>query len=63
METTAAINQGDVKFEINDKGIAAIEFYHPLSNSLPGKVLAKLANTITELGKNNDVKVIIIKRV
>ena len=59
MET--AIEQGNVEFDLNEKGIATIEFFHPLSNSLPGKVLNKLANTITEVGNNNDVKVIILK--
>lgn len=57
----SAIDQGDVKAEIDESGIATIEFHHPLSNSLPGKVLAKLANTITEMGQNDDVKVIILK--
>lgn len=42
-------------------GIATIEFYTPKHNSLPGDILAKLANTITELGKDDDVKVIILK--
>lgn len=56
-----ATEQGNVKFEINEKGIATIEFSHPMSNSLPGKVLNKLANTITELGNNEHVKVIILK--
>jgi methylglutaconyl-CoA hydratase len=56
-----AIEQGNVEYVINDRGIATIEFYHPLSNSLPGKVLNKLANTITEVGNNKDVKVIILK--
>lgn len=56
-----AINQGDVKFTISDNGIATVEFFHPLSNSLPGKVLAKLANTITELGGNDSVKVIVLQ--
>ena len=56
-----AINQGDVNFEIDSNGIATVEFYHPLSNSLPGKVLAKLAHTITDLGNNNQVTVIILK--
>jgi len=56
-----ATEQGNVKFEINEKGIATIEFFHPMSNSLPGKVLNKLANTITELGNNEQVKVIILK--
>ncbi len=56
-----ATEQGNVKFEINEKGIATIEFFHPMSNSLPGKVLNQLANTITELGNNSQVKVIILK--
>lgn len=56
-----ATEQGNVTFEINEKGIATIEFFHPMSNSLPGKVLNQLANTITELGNNDQVKVIILK--
>ncbi len=56
-----AINQGHVHFEINEKGIATVEFGHPLSNSLPGKILQKLADTITEMGENEAVKVIILK--
>ncbi|MDB4534182.1 enoyl-CoA hydratase/isomerase family protein [Vicingaceae bacterium] len=59
--TTTAVEQGTVEIAINDKGIATIEFFHPLSNSLPGKVLNKLADTITEAGKNDDIKVIILK--
>lgn len=56
-----AVEQGNVEFTINEKGIATIEFFHPLSNSLPGKVLNKLANTITEAGNNDTIKVIILK--
>jgi len=56
-----ATEQGNVTFEINEKGIATIEFFHSMSNSLPGKVLNKLANTITELGNKENVKVIILK--
>jgi len=55
-----AIEQGEVKCNI-EEGIAIIEFSHPLSNSLPGKVLAKLAETITDLGNNDNVVVIILK--
>tara|TARA_R110002072_G_scaffold216105_7_gene373480 strand:- start:2379 stop:3149 length:771 start_codon:yes stop_codon:yes gene_type:complete len=55
-----AIKQGDVKVDIT-KGLATIEFFHPLSNSLPGRVLAKLANTIAEAGNNDEVKVILLK--
>jgi len=55
-----AIEQGEVKCNI-EEGIAIIEFFHPLSNSLPGKVLAKLAETITYLGNDDNVAVIILK--
>ncbi len=41
--------------------IATIEFFHPEQNSLPGSVLKKLADTITEAGNNDAVKVIILK--
>jgi len=57
---TSLIEQGDVKHAI-ENGIATITFSHPKSNSLPGKVLAKLAATITELGLNDDAKVIVLK--
>ncbi len=55
-----AVDQGDVKYSIAN-GIATVEFHHPLSNSLPGKVLAKLADTITKLGANDDALVIIVR--
>ena len=58
---TDAIDQGHVLVSTNESGIATIEFGHPLSNSLPGKILQKLAETITSLGISNDVKVIILK--
>ena len=41
--------------------IATIEFYHPKGNSLPGALLRELAETITQTGAQNDVKVIILK--
>jgi len=56
-----AIDQGFVDHKIDVKGIATIEFGHPLSNSLPGKILQKLADVITELGENDAVKVIILR--
>lgn len=58
---SSAINQGFVEFAISPSGIATIEFGHPLSNSLPGKILQKLAQTITDLGNDNSVKVIVLK--
>ncbi len=44
-----------------ENGIETIEFFHPAHNSLPGDILAQLANAITEAGKNDAVKVIILK--
>ncbi len=55
------INQGSVDFSIDSNGIGTITFFHPMSNSLPGKILRKLADTIETLGKNNAVKVIVLK--
>jgi len=49
-----------VKLNIED-GIGTIEFFHPQSNSLPGKILQKLADTITEAGNNDEILVVILK--
>ena len=38
-------NSGSVHFEINKNGVGTIEFYHPLSNSLPGNLLKKFQIT------------------
>lgn len=56
-----AINQGSVEYSISENGIGTIEFGHPLSNSLPGKILRKLADTITLLGNDDKVKVIVLR--
>jgi methylglutaconyl-CoA hydratase len=57
----SAVDQGFVNYTIELNGVATIEFGHPLSNSLPGKILQKLAETITELGQNDEVKVIVLR--
>lgn len=41
--------------------IGTIEFYHPKGNSLPGKLLRELAQTITDAGENEDIRVVVIK--
>ncbi|MEP2023230.1 MAG: enoyl-CoA hydratase/isomerase family protein [Reichenbachiella sp.] len=51
---------GSVNIEIKS-GIGTITFFHPQSNSLPGEILNLLANTITQAGENEDVKVIVLK--
>ena len=56
-----AIDLGHVEYSVSESGIATIEFGHPLSNSLPGKILQKLADTITSLGQDDSVKVIVLK--
>ncbi|MEY4603670.1 MAG: hypothetical protein RIT43_962 [Bacteroidota bacterium] len=57
----SATEQGHVHFSIDEKGIGTIEFGHPMSNSLPGKILQKLADTIALLGQDSQVKVIVLK--
>lgn len=49
-----------VKQDIRNN-IATIEFFHPEQNSLPGTILAQLAQTITDAGNNSEVLVIILK--
>ena len=41
--------------------IAEITFFHPQSNSLPGALLMLLASEIEKAGKNNEVKVILLR--
>ncbi len=44
-----------------ENGVGTIEFFHPAHNSLPGDILAKLAQTITDAGNNDEIKVIVLK--
>jgi methylglutaconyl-CoA hydratase len=55
------LDQGSVTTTINEQGIAHVEFFHPLSNSMPGKLLGELAQEIRNLGSNDAVKVIILR--
>jgi methylglutaconyl-CoA hydratase len=57
---TNSKEQGHVHTSIAN-GIATIEFYHPLSNSLPGVLLKKIAETILEMGMQNEISVIVLK--
>lgn len=56
-----AREQGFVDVELSSNGLGTITFGHPMSNSLPGKILRKLAETISELGQNDAVKVILLR--
>ncbi len=43
------------------KGITTIEFFHPQSNSLPGKLLNELATAISHTGEDPNTAVIILR--
>lgn len=60
MELNQALQEGGVTTSFSG-GIASIEFHHPLSNSLPGKVLRELAEAIENFGKSEEVKVIVLR--
>ena len=51
---------GYVKTETH-QGITTIEFFHPQSNSLPGRILEELAHEIHFAGTHAETKVIILK--
>ena len=54
------MDQAYVKSETH-KSITTIEFFHPQSNSLPGKILEELAKKIHFAGTHNETNVIILK--
>jgi methylglutaconyl-CoA hydratase len=49
-----------VKTEFHN-GVTTIEFFHPQSNSLPGKLLEALAQKIHGAGNDEDTKVILLR--
>lgn len=54
------MSEAYVKHSISE-GIATIEFFHPEQNSLPGKILSQLADTISRVGDLSEVKVLVLK--
>lgn len=52
--------QGHVKSTYSDK-VTTIEFFHPAQNSLPGYLLADLAQSITDAGKDPNTMLIVLK--
>jgi methylglutaconyl-CoA hydratase len=54
------IQNGYVKAELHN-GISTIEFFHPQSNSLPGKILEALAAEIHGAGNEADIKMILLR--
>ena len=55
----ATLTEG-VSLSVDDRGVAFVTFAHPRSNSLPGAVLASLAETVRGLGERTDVKVVVL---
>lgn len=53
-------DNGGVVYEVKDR-VGIIEFWHPKSNSLPGTVLASLAATIDEAGRDAESVVLVLK--
>jgi len=51
---------GSVHAEVAD-GIATITFSHPKSNSLPGRLLAELAQSVRDAGENREARVILLR--
>lgn len=51
---------GYVRTHVTD-GIARIEFFHPKSNALPGAILQQLADTVTRVGGDPSVRVIVLQ--
>ena len=52
--------KGSVNLEVQD-GIGAVTFFHPKSNSLPGPLLRQIAETITQCGTDDAIKVVVLK--
>ena len=52
--------QGHVSLQVED-GIGRITFFHPAHNSMPGKLLSELTDTITKAGQNTEIKVIVLQ--
>jgi len=54
------IKEGYVKVE-HHHGITTIEFFHPQSNSLPGRLLEELTHAVHGAGNDKDAHVIILR--
>lgn len=60
METLNPAPDGDVRTEVRD-GVAALTFYHPKGNSLPGGLLRQLAGEVDRLGADPAVRVVALR--
>lgn len=55
------LEQGKISTTIATNGIAHVEFFHPMSNSMPGQLLGELAQTIESISNDDSVKVIVLR--
>jgi methylglutaconyl-CoA hydratase len=53
-------NDGSVATSTGN-GVGTITFFHPKGNSLPGRLLAQLAEAVTALGGDSDARVIVLR--
>ena len=53
--------QGYVKTEVSDQGVATITFFHPNHNSLPSRLLQGLVDAFGDAGKNPAVKIVVMQ--
>jgi methylglutaconyl-CoA hydratase len=54
------IKEGYVKSEFH-QGITTIEFFHPQSNALPGRILDELTHAIHGAGNDDHTKVVVLR--
>lgn len=54
------MNEAYVRSEFH-QGITTVEFYHPQGNSLPGKLLEELAQSIHSAGNDPETKLVVLR--
>ena len=57
----SAQGEAFVQTEVDDRGVGTITFAHPASNSLPGHLLRKLAESISAAGTSDEIKVVVLR--
>lgn len=57
---SAPVDPGTVTTAVAD-GIGTIRFHHPKGNSLPGALLARLAEAVTAMGTRAEVRVVVLR--
>jgi len=59
-DASVYLSEGDVQVQRLGK-VSTLSFFHPKSNSLPGRVLKKLAEAIKTEGQNPEVNVVVLR--